>query len=71
MTKILEKNHVVISVILILLENFEIFLMMKMIEKVVRFGKFLGAVRGRYSQLPVQFSLKSENFYYDFKMIFF
>ena len=31
---------------------------------------FLGAVRRRYSQLPVQFSLKSENFYYDFKMIF-
>ena len=39
-TKILEKNHVVMSVILRLLENFEILLMIKMIEKIVRFGKF-------------------------------
>ena len=41
MIKVLKENHVDISLILSFLENFQIFLMMKMIEKIVRFWKFL------------------------------
>ena len=62
MIKIIQKNHAVISLKLRFLKNFEIFLMMKIIENIVS---------GRYLWLPVQFSSKSENFCYGFKMIVF
>ena len=40
MIKILQKNNVVISLTLRFLEDFKIFLIMKMIQKIVRFWKF-------------------------------
>ena len=49
--KILQKNHVVISLTLRFLEDFKIFLIMKMIEKIVRYLKFLVACTRLYTPL--------------------
>ena len=43
----IKENHVDISLILVLLEKFSIFLMMKMIEKIVRLWKFFRSSQGK------------------------